>query len=93
VVVWQKSVASFHTQRLQLDIIIGVAMAGNKKRAAVDDDSKMSPELIKQLKQEKADREMLRKSGEAYDKAIWSEGMRNGGYVMTPKSTPYKCRT
>lgn len=66
-------------------------MAGNKKRAAVDDDSKMSPELIKQLKQEKADREMMRKSGEAYDKAIWSEGMKDGGYVMTPKATPYKC--
>jgi len=67
-------------------------MAGNKKRAAVDDDSKMSPELIKQLKQEKADREMSKKTDKAYNDSLWSPGYKNGGMVqMTPKATAYKC--
>lgn len=66
-------------------------MAKPTKPVKQEDDSKMSPELIKKIKQERADEEMMRKSNEAYDKALWSTGMKNGGYVMTPKATAYKC--
>ena len=64
----------------------------SKRAAEAVDDMEMSPELIKQLKAEKKERETQRKTNEAYGKSLWSEGMRNGGIVkMTPKSTPYRC--
>lgn len=64
----------------------------SKRAAEAVDDMEMSPELIKQLKAEKKDREFMRKSDEAYNKSLWSKGMRDGGIVkMTPKATPYKC--
>ena len=68
-------------------------MAKPTKPVQQEDDSKMSPELIKKIKQERADEEMMRKSDEAYGKALWSTGMKNGGLVVsrTPKAKSYKC--
>ena len=70
----------------------GTMGAYKPRNPKADGDLYMDSATRKKLQAEKDDREFMQKSDEAYGKAMWSKGLRDGGIVkMTPKATPYKC--
>ena len=67
----------------------GTMSAYKPRNPSADGDLYMTAATRKKLQAEKDDREMQRKTDAAYNAAL--KEYKNGGYVMTPKATPYKC--
>ena len=66
------------------------AMGAYKPRnPSADGDLYMDSATRAKLTSEKTERATQAKTNAAYDAA--AKGYKGGGYVMTPKSTPYKC--
>ena len=67
----------------------GTMGAYKSRNPSADGDLYMTAATRKKLQADKDERIMREKSAAAYDAA--TKEYKNGGYVMTPKATPYKC--